>query len=195
MERSESVYRHQPEGIESAANCCLADSVQGCTERSGDDITNGHRQTFRIAAANGQYNHWRTRSPRIDPDNAPGRAQSGNVKVSNSKHRQTGLNVSGNADTNVSANDLFNGQQLLTYPIRIPEEAIPHSSDYPFCLSLPRTERPTPEGGRSESQRRIAGFNDSASLCGRGLKTFAKGTGNDLSSPCDEGSPRAVKES
>jgi hypothetical protein len=68
--------------------------------------------------------------------------------------------VSGNADTNVSANDLFNGQQLLTYPIRIPEEAIPHSSDYPFCLSLPKTERPTPEGGRSEShtiKRRFQG--------------------------------------
>ena len=72
--------------------------------------------------------------------------------------------MSGNADTNVSANDLFNGQQLLTYPIRIPEEGIPHASEHPFLISLPRTERPTPEGGRSESHTINAGFRASASV-------------------------------
>ncbi len=165
MERPESVYRHQPEGSEPAAAGRLADPVQGCTERNCHDIANGHCETFRTSAADGQHNNRRTRTAGTDSDDTPGGAESGHVPVSRSEHHSTGVSMSANADINVSANDRFTGQQLLTYPRRDPEEGSLNfgSAVTPFSLPYPELNAPTPDGGRSESQRRNARFNVSAS--------------------------------
>jgi hypothetical protein len=165
MERIEPVYRYQSAVPESPTAGCLADPVSGRPERNCHDITNRHCETFRTSAADGQHDNRRTRTAETDSDIAPGRTESGNVPVSGSEHHSAGLNVSAFADINVSANDRFNGQQLLTYPRRDPEEGSLNfgSAVTPFSLPYPELNAPTPAGGRSESQRRNAGFNVSAS--------------------------------
>lgn len=122
----------------------------------------------------------RTRTPGTGSNNSSRRTES-RILVVQSEGTEQAVNT---RDAGVTSTCDVQLQNTVTYTSHIPEgypeEVFPHSSDSPFCLSLPRTERPTPEGGRSESQRRIAGFNDSASLgqqdCGTIIQKHRSGT-------------------
>ncbi len=166
MERTEPVYRHQSERFESAANGSLADSISRRSEGNCGHISNRHCQTFGTATPNGLHNNWRTREAGTDSNDSPGRTESGNVQVSDSEHHSTGLNVSAIADINVSANDRFIGQQLLTYPRRDPEECSLNfgSAETPFRLPIQnRTAKRLTAAVRNRTQSN-AGFRVSASV-------------------------------
>ena len=161
MARIESVYRHHNEGSFTATSGSLACVVSGLSERNLDDIANGHRQTLRTATPDGQHNNRRTGDARFNSNDTPRRVESGNVSLPNSKHHSDGLNVSAAADIVVSAADEIPGQLQLTYPRRIPRRGYSSFFGLPFLSTPTRNERPTPEGGRSESQHnqtQVSGF-------------------------------------
>ena len=161
MERSESVYRRDDERFDAGTNGGLADAVSRRTERRLEVGTNGHRQTMRGKSRKCFKSYRRTRTARTHSDAAPGRTESGAFMVSGNGTEQA-MNTRDAYVTSTCDVALQNTVTCTSHiPEGYPEEAIPHSSDYPFCLSLPRTERPTPEGGRSEShtiKRRFQGF-------------------------------------
>jgi hypothetical protein len=167
MERSESVYRRDHERFDAGTNSGLADVVSRRTERRLEVGTNGHRQTMRGKSRKCFKGYHRTRTARTHSDAAPGRTESGAFMVQSDSTEQA-MNTRDAYVTSTCDVALQNTVTCTSHiPEGYPEEAIPHSSDYPFCLSLPRTERPTPEGGRSEShtiKRRFQRFRFGGSM-------------------------------
>ena len=144
MATAEPVYRRDNAGSFPATSGSLACVVSGLPERNLDDIANGYRQTLRAASPDSQHNNRRTRKPRASENDAPGRAESRNVPLPNSKHHPDALNVSAFADVDVSAFVEIPGQHLLTYPRRDPEEAIRILGEcrHPHLNTLTQNERP-----------------------------------------------------
>ena len=168
MERIEPVYRHHDERVDAGTNGGLADVVSRRTKRRLEVGTNLHRRTLRVKSRKCLKGNQRTRTPGTGSDVASGRTESGAFMVSGDGTEQA-MNTRDACVTSTCDVALQNTVTCTSHiPEGYPEEAIPHSSDYPFCLSLPRTERPTPEGGRSESHTINAGFRASASGDDRG---------------------------
>lgn len=124
MARIEPVYRHHDAGSDTATSGSLACVVSGLPERNLDDIADRYCHTLRTATPDSQHNNRRTGETRFNPNHTPGRVESRNVPLPDSKHHSRWLNMSAFADVNVSAFVEIPGQHLLTYPRRDPEEAI-----------------------------------------------------------------------
>jgi hypothetical protein len=168
MERSESIYRHHFTRIDTSTNGGLADVVSRRTERRLEVGTNVHRRTLWVESRKCFKSNQRTGTPWTGSNATSGRTESGALMVSSEGTEQT-MNT---RDAYVTCTRDVQPRIPVTYTSHYPERISRrgYSSFFGNAENLsvypkPELNAPTPDGGRSESQRRNAGFRVSASGC------------------------------
>lgn len=157
MATAERVYRRDNAGSFTTTGGSLADTVPGFPEWRGFGLSELHRRSLRVATTDGQFGNFGTRSPRAGDDNSYRWRWTWRFQIPGSEHGSTRQVVSAAADIVVSAADEIPGQLQLTLSTKDIQKSVSLFCGTTLPDILTRTERPTPEGGRSKSQTRIAG--------------------------------------